>query len=117
MNRDLASHTFSRRYDLIDDREQRIGWTSCDHCRLAHRSAGLDEQIQCVVVDRQRRDFGAVVPRQIFPVPTGTVLWSNKVTFVADDIALDALYSRGDDTRGEIVDAFEVIAVVETSGD
>src|SRR6185503_10504164 len=106
MNRDLASRAFGRRYDFIDDRQQRIGWTSCDQCWLADSASGFDKEIECVVVDGQRRDFGAVVPRQIFPVPTGTVLWSNKVALVTDDIAFDAFHTCGHNARREFVDCF-----------
>src|ERR1051325_3052559 len=117
MNRDLASRSFRGRHDFIDDRQEGIGWTSCDQCRLAHGDSGFDKEIECVVVDGQRRNFSTVVPRQIFPVPTRTVLWSNEVALITDDIAVDTLNARGHDARREFVDSFEVVAVVETCGE
>src|SRR6185369_17536894 len=53
MNRDLASRAFGRRHDFIDDRQEGIGWTSCDECRLADCRSGFDKEIERVVVDGQ----------------------------------------------------------------
>src|SRR5919205_1553590 len=114
MDRELALSAFRRRCDLVDDREQWIGWTSRDQWRLADCRTWFDKEIEGVVVDCERRDLSAVVPRQIFPVPTRAVLWSKKVTFVADDVAFNALDACRNDPCGEIVDPFDVIAAVET---
>src|SRR5215212_6874614 len=88
-----------------------------DLCGLSNCGSRFDEEIEGVVVCCKRRDFRAVVPGQVFPVPAGAVLWSNEVTLVADDIAFNALYARGDNARREIVDCFEVVAAVETCRD
>src|SRR6185437_8170178 len=113
MNRDLAPAAFRGCSYIIDYRKQRIWWTSRDRRGLAHRSARPDEEIERVIVGGERCDFGAGVPRQIFPIPPGAVLWTNKVTLVADKIAFDALHTRGSDAVREIVDTLEVVAVVE----
>ena len=44
MNRELARTPFAEVVTLVDDRQQRIGWTSGDHCGLAHRRTRLNER-------------------------------------------------------------------------
>src|SRR5205085_10289053 len=73
MNRDLSSQSFRRSDDFVDDRQQWIGRTSCNHCRLAGCRSRLDKQIERVVVDSERCDLSAVVPGQVFPLPARAV--------------------------------------------
>jgi len=54
---------------------------------------------------------------QILPLPTTAQGFAVKVTFVTDQVALHPCDSGSGDAIGEIVDAFEVIAVVEARGD
>src|SRR5689334_15388686 len=117
VNREVAPEAFRGSRDVVDDLQQRIGWAGRDQRRLAHCGAGFNEEIERVVVRSQGRDFSAVVPGQIFPVPAGTVLWSNEVTLIADDVTFDALHARSNDARRDIVDCFEVVAVIEAGGD
>src|SRR5690349_11518118 len=90
MNRDVAPYAFGRRRYAIDNRQQRIGWTGRDQRRLAHICSRLNKKIQRVVIDGQWRDFRAVIPRQVFPLPTGAILWTSEVSLIADEITLDS---------------------------
>src|SRR5215216_2784505 len=117
MNRDLAPQSLCRRCHFVDDRQQRIGWTSSYQCRLAHGQTRFDEQIERVVVYGERSDFRAVIPGQVFPIPTRSILWSNEVSLIANEIALDSFHSRSRNPCREIVDSFEVVAVIKTSRD
>src|SRR5215211_6213269 len=73
IDRELAAHALGGGRHAIHDREQRIGRTSSDDSRLAHRRARLHEKIERVVVHREWRDFRAVIPRQVFPLPTRSI--------------------------------------------
>ena len=116
MNVELASCSFCGSSDPVD-RSSRIRRPGRDQSRLAHGGSGLDEKIERVVVYGERRDLRAVVPRQIFPLPTRAIFRSDKVTLVADKIAFDAFHAGANDARGEIVDPFEIVAVVEAGGE
>ena len=88
---------------------------------IDHRRADLfarpHRQVDRVVVYGERADWRAVRPLQILPFPAAAEPVAVEITFVADQVAFDALHAGRDDSIGESVDAFEVISVVESRGD
>ena len=105
-----------RRRRAIRNRHERCRRTGRNHYRRADFLARLHSQIDRIVVNGQSTYLRAVRPLQIFPFPTAAQRRAIEITFVADQIAFDALHSGGHDAIGEIVDAFEVVAVIEARG-
>src|ERR1051326_2323964 len=93
VDREFAFRAFHGSGHFVDYRQQGIGRTSGDQSGLSNCRSGLDKEIERIVIYSKRCDFSAVVPGQIFPVPTGAILWTNKVTFIADEITLNTLHA------------------------
>src|SRR5207248_7349051 len=54
---------------------------------------------------------------QVFQFPAAANRRSFKVTLIPNQVALNSFHSGGDDPIGKIIDAFEVVAVIEPRRD
>src|SRR5690606_18799958 len=76
--------------------------------------AGFYAKSERVVIKRQRRNFGSVIPLQVVPFPAVRQSLSRKIRVVADQVAVDALYTRVHDRRRQVVKPFIKIVLIKT---
>ena len=106
MNVELASCSFCGCSDPIVDRQERISGPVVIKAGWPTAVPGLMKRSSALSFMVKRRDLRAVVPRQIFPLPTRAIFRSDKVTRRRQD-RLNAFHAGANDARGEIVDPFE----------
>src|SRR5215831_15523165 len=75
---------------------------------------GLYPQIQGVIVDRQSRDLGPVVPLEVVPFPSGTEGRSAEVTLVSDQVANYPLNTGFHKSRGKRFQCSSIITGVQS---
>src|ERR1700730_7351594 len=72
--RNISSTASCTRSYLIGDRQQRIRRSRSYCCGISDLSARLHENVEGVVVDSQGANFCTVIPCQVFPLPSGTIV-------------------------------------------
>ena len=81
---------FGRSLCAIDDRHPGGRRAGRDATRYANTLGGLDEEVKRVVIQGECRRFRAIVFLHIIPFPARTDGGRCKVTFIANQIAVDA---------------------------
>src|ERR1051326_283496 len=103
---------------MICDRHERCrGRAGRYRYRKAYTQAWFYGQVNRVIVDCESAQLRAVGPGQVLPFPAAANWRAVEITFVANQIAFNAFDPGAHDPVGEIVNTFEVIAVIESRGD
>src|SRR2546423_1598435 len=97
----LARHAAlcgSRAVNDVDERSRRA---DRDDARVADARAGLDREVNRVVVHGERAHLRAVPPLQVVPLPARAERLAADITLVADEVALDAAHACARNAGGE----------------
>ena len=91
---DPARRSLVNRLGPVAEREPGGGRRQRQLARRANAGPGLDQRLQRVVIDRQRRNLRAVVILQVIPRPAGSEGRAVEVAVVAHQVAGDAFHAR-----------------------